>query len=584
MVVPMQIKFVESEPVTLTAATVPYMVSVQGSLEFAFLITEDDGDVVALSPYEFACRSAACAPHNGGGSLPKGAGGGAGGGGAAEGGTGAKPKRVKMTPEEKKAKADAKKIADKEAKEKLDHENATTASGTRTVDGAPAMYGGALAAIFPGMRDTHKKVNPDGTFSIEGLDEKGERVAFSAAAEAKIKAQWDGLGPSEQDYVDSMVMAGKLATGIDLKTSKTVDLELQAQGLENSKWYYTANADAKGITAETTIPVENVVAATTVMSAGRKWSGTASGNKETALALARLVHKPIDIEVNQAALDLMDWKREKATKGPGQIGLHNTIPPLTRKLKPGETISSNDLDSATLAEVLYATNAVRGHSSFKSWADGTKDKDGKIGMQTSKEQKDFDKANDGNSIYPYFSPMGTGQVKQAIAILRQEVTPRQAITGPKYSSFYSNILRPDVNYSTTNDVWQYRIQAGDLPLTHKTTKPQRAKLGVDTVTATIKELTVGKGALNSAQGLLQTGAGSAPDHLSSGDGMFRDSSVIMDRSRKQLQVEHPEVFKDMSRHEFQALVWVHFGGGTTVGESTSRWDSGVAAMKEARGS
>lgn len=67
MVVPMQIKFVESEPVTLTAATVPYMVSVQGSLEFAFLITEDDGDVVALSPYEFACREASCRPPTSGG-------------------------------------------------------------------------------------------------------------------------------------------------------------------------------------------------------------------------------------------------------------------------------------------------------------------------------------------------------------------------------------------------------------------------------------------------------------------------------------------------------------------------------------
>lgn len=577
--IPLQIRITDHEA-TLTAAAVPYGVALLSEIDFAFIV-DVDGDDVVMSPYEFACHSAVCAPPNKAGTGGKGGSehksGGTEGGpytSGSVGGKAAKKPKKPLTPEQE-AKKEAKKVADKEAKTQQDHDTASSANTGTTKGGAPHMSADKMEALFPGMRDTHKSVNPDGTFSIEGLDAKGERVGFSKEAEDKIKKQWDDLGPSEQDYVNNMVAAGKIALGIDLITNKTVDLKVQAQGLENSKWYFTAHDDAQKISDATGVPLDNVVAATTVLSAGRKWSGTKTGNAETAKGLAEIVKNPIDIHPTQAALDLMVWKREKSTKGPGQIGLHNTIPPLRKKLEAGKKVNSNDLDSASLVELMYAMNATRGHDSFAQWAKLTTNADGKVGAKSSPISAKV------APLYPFYTSKGTHQVKQAMAILRQEITPRQAISGPKFSSFYSNIRRPDLNYSTTNDVWQYRIQAGNLKLTTTLTDAEAAKHGSPTMTGTIRELTTGKGAVQSAQGLLQNGASHSDDHLESGDGMFRDSSVIMDKARKILIAEHPRVFGKMTRHEFQAAVWVHFGGGTTQKKSAEAWTAGLEQMRRA---
>ncbi len=65
MTIPLQIRVTENEA-RLTAAAVPYGVSMVTDMEFAFLV-DVDGDMVVMSPYEFACRSAACRPPTSGG-------------------------------------------------------------------------------------------------------------------------------------------------------------------------------------------------------------------------------------------------------------------------------------------------------------------------------------------------------------------------------------------------------------------------------------------------------------------------------------------------------------------------------------
>lgn len=523
-------------------------------IEAYFFLTDeefalDTDDIEALACYDASCRP----PTSGGtgGSRKKGEGG---------------------SKEEIAAAKKAEKAAAKKAK---DEGIATGTTDRVTPTGAPGLTDAKLDALFPGRKDTHKSVNPDGTLSIGGLDQNGKLTKFSDKTEAALQKQWDDLGPPKQAYVDNLVAAGKLAIGVNLKTGEIEHPEILEQGLKNAVWYNTAHADAQAISDATGINMDNVVAATTVLSAGRQWSGTRSGNAETARALADIAANPRDIVPTQAAIDLMEWKRNKSTKGPGQIGLHNTTPPLKKPLKDGEAINTNDLDSATLVELMYAMNATRGHDSFQHWASLTT-KDGRIGMATSPVSTKTP------PIFPYFTSKGTHQVKQAMALMRGEVTAREAITGPKFSSFYSNIRRPDVDYSVTNDVWQYRIQAGNLQLNSSVTPAQQRKLDMGPTTqGTIQDLTLGKNAVNSAQGLLQTGVASKADGLASGDGMFRDSTGMMREALDTLKAEYPEQFGNMKGHEFQALVWVHFGGGLQSETSRgNRWDSGLEQMKE----
>ncbi len=180
--------------------------------------------------------------------------------------------------------------------------------------------------------------------------------------------------------------------------------------------------------------------------------------------------------------------------------------------------------------------------------------------------------------YPYFTSKGTQQVKQAVAVLRGEVTPRQAISGPKYSSFYSNIRNPDKDYSSTNDTWHYRIMAGNLPLTF-TKKGQ-------TDSRTIMDWSLKDrspdGVIVTTQDVFQRGVASKKEGLASGDGMFRDTTIITRRALDQLKQQHPDQFGTMKAHEFQALIWVHYGGGQTSDSGrTTRWFGALDRMTEA---
>lgn len=502
---------IKRAPTTLTAAAVPYGVSMLSELEFAFIVDTDEG-LAVMTPEEFACYSAACRPPTSGGT----------------GGSNPGP------------------------------------GGGRGSTGAPVSSASDLDLLFPGRRDAGNKVAyKDGTFSVEGLNEDGTFKTFSDKTEKGLEEMWASIGPDKQQYVENFVVAGKLAMGIDPATGK-VNAKQAATGKTDSKWYTVANADCKDIAADTDIPFDRVVAATTTLSAGRLWSGTKNGNIETARALAEIVKNPIDIEVSQAAVDLMAWRAEKSTKGVGKVGL------VGNGVKAGK-VNSNDLDSATLVEVMYAVNTVRGHTSFQDWADKT-GKDGKPGMKSSREQINTPPP------YPYFTSKGTQQVKQAVAVLRGEVTPRQAISGPKYSSFYSNIANPDKDYSSTNDTWHYRIMAGNLPLSF-TKKGQTYTKSI--IEHSLKDRSP-DGVIVTTQDIFQRGVSSKKEGLSGGDAMFRDTTVLTRTALDRLKTEAPAQFKDMKIHEFQALIWVHYGGGQTGdAERTSRWFGALDRMTEA---
>lgn len=426
-----------------------------------------------------------------------------------------------------------------------------------------------LDLLFPGRRDAaNKKQYSDGTLSVEGLNEDGTFITFSDKTEATARKIWDEIGPSDDQFIANLEIAGELAMGIDPKTGH-VDAKQAAKGLQDSKWYTVAHEDCQAITRDTGIPFDNVVAATTVLSAGRLWSGTKNGNIETARALAEIVKNPIEIEITQAHLDMMAWRASKSSKAVGKIGLDIS------GLKPGK-ISSKDLDAATLVEVMYAANTLRGHPSLADWIEKSS-KDGKPGMKSTKEQMNTPPP------YPFFTSKGTQQVKQAVAVLRGEVTVRQAISGPKYSSFFSNIRNPNKDSSCTNDTWHYRVMAGNLLLT---TKTGSAKEGTEVVrTRSIVEHSLKErspdGKITTTQDIFQRGVSSKREGLSDGDVMFRDTTAKTRRALENLKAKYPDQFGNMKLHEFQALIWVHYGGGQVSDEGrTTAWFGALDTMRD----
>lgn len=210
---PLQIRLTD-RPARLTASAVPYGVSVQSDLEFAFIV-EVDGEMSVMTPYEFACYSAACRPPTSGGT-----------GGSNPGPGGMDFKESKQSD---------------------------------------------LDLLFPGRRESgRKKVYGDGTFSVEGLNEDGSFKEFDAKTEKALQDTWDSIGPSKEQYVANMVVAGQLAMGINPTTGK-VNAKQAAIGHQDSKWYTVAHNDVKDISEATGIDIDAVTAATAALSAGRLW-------------------------------------------------------------------------------------------------------------------------------------------------------------------------------------------------------------------------------------------------------------------------------------------------------------------------
>jgi hypothetical protein len=403
----------------------------------------------------------------------------------------------------------------------------------------------------------NKVVNPDGTLSIEGMNADGSFIEFDPELEDLLNARYEELGVTRDELTLNLAHSAMLAMGYD-PVSGTFDPEKAEEGLRMARWYSEQSDRLRALADAGDVDMERVVAAATVMSAGRLWDGPANGNYESTERLINILKADEPIEVTSAMAAFMRWRKKRGQKATSKLGFHED-------LKSGQSIRPSELDSNQLVEVLYAANSLRGYTSFKSWLrdseDGKKSPSGHRGVA---------------SPYPLFTSKGTLQVKQAVAVMRGDVSVREAISGPKYSSFYSNLLRPDLDYSSTNDTWHYRVMAGNLVLNPLTKKK---KVG----SGTMRELTLKDeakyGATVSAQDLFQSGLARLEDGLGSGDLMFRDSTKMTRGALAALRLSHPEIFGDMKLHEIQALVWVYFGGGTmSADEGLDIWDDALRQL------
>ncbi|TXH43268.1 MAG: hypothetical protein E6Q97_34360 [Desulfurellales bacterium] len=407
---------------------------------------------------------------------------------------------------------------------------------------------------------TGKVQHENGTMSVEGLNPDGSFVEFDAKTEKAIAATWEEMGVTHQQLTNNLIHTAEIAMGLDPATGQFDPGQVQ-QAKQIAAWYSTQGARLKELSDSTGVDHDSVVAAATVLSAGRLWDGVANGNYETAERLIGILKDDSPMQMSQAEVDFMAWRAARGTKSTSKIGLDYNH-------EPGKTIKPSDLDSAQLVEALYAKNAMRGYDSFAQWA-----ADSDSGKKTPK-------GHTGKGAppppYPLFTSKGTTQVQQAVAVLRGDVTARDSIAGPKYSSFFSNLRRPDLDYSSTNDTWHYRAMAGNLVLNPLKKKDQMGP-------GTIRELTMEEhkkyDIVTTAQDHFQTGAASKSANLRGGDGMFRDSTKITRDAVETLRQRHPEQFGNMKIHELQALVWVYYGGGqSSAAGRESNWDRALSTL------
>ena len=412
----------------------------------------------------------------------------------------------------------------------------------------------------------------NGTLSVPAINEDGTFQTFDDDLEGRLDARYEAMGLSRDDLTINLAHSAMLAMGYDPVTGE-FDQDKLEKGLNLSKWYSQQSDALRELAESSGVDFEHVVAAATVMSAGRLWSGPSNGNYESTVNLISILQDDAPIEVSGKVADFIKWRSAKGRKKPSSIGFD-------ADLYDGKIVRPSELDSAQLVELLYAINSMRAYDTLDEWR--------KASNNGSKSPANNARVT---PIYPLFTSKGTFQVKQAVSLLRGDVTVREGVSGPKYSSFFSNLVRPDLDYSCTNDTWHYRVMAGNLEINPLIKK---GKLG----TGTMRELTLKDeakygywkvdektgvrewvGYTATAQDLFQTGLASTGDGLASGDLMFRDSTKMSRGALAALQLSHPEVFGGMKIHELQALVWVYYGGGTFgADEGLEIWDDALAKL------
>ena len=418
----------------------------------------------------------------------------------------------------------------------------------------------------------NKTVNPDGTMSIEGMNADGSFADFDEEIEEALDARWEELGVTRDELTLNLAHAAMIALGYDPSTDE-FDAEQVAEGLAKAQWYSEQSDRLRALADSEDVDFDRVVAAAVVMSAGRQWDGVVNGNYESTERIVKLLKADEPIEITPAMAAFMRWRRKRGQMQTSKLGFH-------QDLKSGQALRPSELDSVQLVEVLYAANALRGYKTFKAWK-----KDSNSGKRSPKGHKGVEPP------YPVFTSKGTLQVKQATAVIRGDVSVREAISGPKYSSFFSNLFRPDVDYSSTNDTWHYRVMAGNLVLNslankeiigsgtmRELTLKGEAKFGtwvVDEATG----VRTWKPAVASAQDLFQSGIQRGEEGLGNGDAMFRDVTKMSRGALAALQLSYPEIFGDMKLHEMQALVWVYYGGGTVSAvEGLDLWADALSKL------
>jgi hypothetical protein len=473
-VLPLQIR-VSDQPLRLTAAGVPYGVSMVSELDFAFIVEVDDEKVV-MTPYEFACYDASCRPPTSGGtggSKPKGSAG-----------------------------------------------KSTGGEGGAFIGGGPGTLGGGVKRKVGGdqhaddMRQliaseqkdfANNVMNDDGTLGLPFTKPGGAgTVEFDAKMQKWVDNKLAELGVTHEELVNNLVNDGLNAIN-------------SPQAAKAITWYDTENEWGTNLATTYGVDIDRVFAAVSLTSAMRKWGVEGTGTNPSSTnkgAIETILKKlkddePFEVTAEMAA-NFNTFKGDKKGIGEGA------------QIEPG-IYRPSDLSSASIARLATGLG------------------------------------------WKILNSAGTKPIAKAIAVIRGELEVNDVVRGTKQRSFVSNLAHPEIDYTSTNDLWHFRAVAGKSEFNF----PDRRKNedGTPVVPGTGTKIRTTLADYEShITGYDKAGKpvrGNAPhDIFTAGppnSGLYTEITKITREALDTLATRDVR-FQGMKIHEFQALVWKFAGG------------------------
>jgi len=404
----------------------------------------------------------------------------------------------------------------------IGHGEGAFAPGARFAGGGPGTLGGDHARTIGAaqheedmkqlMSDAEKPfknnhVNADGTLGLPFTEPGGAgTVKFDPAMQKWVDEKLHALGVTHEELVNNLVHDAQGA----------IEMPGAAKAI---KWYDTEHEWGAGLSKEYGVSLDRVFAAVSLTSAMRKWGNEGVGtnpsstNKGAIETILKKLKEDKPFEVTQEMADKFNnFKGQKKGIGVGA------------EIKPG-IYKPSDLSSVSMARL--ATD---------------------LGWKI-------------------LNSAGAKPVAKAIAVIRGELAVNDVVRGTKQRSFVSNLVHPEIDYTSTNDLWHFRAVAGNT----KFNFPDRRKNEDGTkvtegsgnqVKATLKEYeshTTGYDAKGKPV------RGNAPHDIFTGSppnsGLYTEVTKITRDALDRLATKDAR-FKGMKVHEFQALVWKYAGGNS----------------------
>lgn len=362
-------------------------------------------------------------------------------------------------------------------------------------------------------------VNDDGTLGLP-FTKPGSSgtIEFSPKMQKWVDDKLEALGTTHETLVENLVRDARGA----------IEMPGAAKAIA---WYDTENQWGSQLADEYGVSPDRIFAAVSLTSAMRKWgvegTGTnaSSTNKGAIETLLRKLKEDEPFEITEEmAQKFNEFKGEKRGLGAGSTITAGTYRP-------------SDLSSVSIARL--ATD---------------------LGWKV-------------------LNSAGSAPIAKAVAVLRGELEVNDVVRGTKQRSFVSNLAHPEIDYTSTNDLWHMRAIAGtsEFNFPDRRRNPDGSKITEETgakIRTTLADYeshptgwAAGTGKTN--KGTMVPVRGNAPHDIFTGSppngGLYTEMTKVTRESLDRL-AESDVRFKGMKIHEFQALVWKYAGGNAGGGE------------------
>lgn len=360
---------------------------------------------------------------------------------------------------------------------------------------------------------TNNVTNPDGTLGLPFTKPGGKgTIEHDEKMDAWVADHYKKIGTNRETLVANLVADAKGA--------------IEMPGADKAiAWYDTENKWGTQLADTYGVSPDRIFAAVSLTSAMRKWGveGTGTNGPSTNKgAIETLLRKMKEDEPFEVSAELAErfnsYKGEKRLLGEGT------------RIEPG-TYRPSDLSSVTMARL--ATD---------------------LGWKV-------------------LNTAGAAPVAKAIAVLRGELDVNSVVRGTKQRSFVSNLAHPEIDYTSTNDLWHMRAIAGSTPLNFSDRRRNQDGTQVvpgkgNKITQTLKEYEDSPTKWVNKKGVMVAERGNAPHDIFTGGpphgGFYTEMTKVTRQALDQLAASDVR-FRGMKIHEFQALVWKYAGGNSGGG-------------------